>query len=143
VDAWVWWLVAAGVLALVEVTTLSLVCAMFAGGALAAAVVDLIGGDRNTLLLQVVAFVVVSVGLLGVIRPVAKRHLHHTPAIATGVAALIGSRAVVLERVDRDTGRVRIGGEVWSARSYDGETVLEPGQSVDVIRIDGATALVL
>jgi membrane protein implicated in regulation of membrane protease activity len=66
-----------------------------------------------------------------------------TPETRTGVAALVGSRAVVIERVDGDGGRVKLAGEVWSARSYDGHAVLEPGQSVDVIQIEGATALVL
>ena len=62
--------------------------------------------------------------------------------IRTGTAALIGSRAVVLERVDADGGRVKIGGEIWSARPYDEDHVIEPGTRVEVLKIDGATALV-
>lgn len=137
------WVVIAIVLAIVEVTTLGLVFAMFAGGALAAALVDVLDGDANNVFLQVVAFVVVSVALLGVVRPVARRHLMHSSETRTGVAALVGSRAVVIERVDGHGGRVKLAGEVWSARSYDGHAVLEPGESVDVIQIEGATALVL
>jgi membrane protein implicated in regulation of membrane protease activity len=143
VDAWVWWVVIAVIFAIVEVTTLSLVFAMFAGGALAAALVDVVDGDANNVFLQIVAFVVVSVALLGVVRPVARRHLMHSPETRTGVAALVGSRALVVERVDGHGGRVKLAGEVWSARSYDGHAVLEPGESVDVIQIEGATALVL
>jgi membrane protein implicated in regulation of membrane protease activity len=143
VDAWVWWLIAAVLLALVEVTTLSLVFAMFAGGALAAALVDVVGGDANTVAFQVAAFVAVSVALLGVVRPIARKHLTHPGESRTGVAALVGARAVVVERVDGHGGRVKLAGEIWSARSYDGDAVLEPGQSVDVIQIEGATALVL
>jgi len=67
----------------------------------------------------------------------------HTPAhIRTNTAALIGTRATVLERVDADGGRVKIGGEVWSARCYDEECVIEPGKRVEVLQIEGATALV-
>jgi membrane protein implicated in regulation of membrane protease activity len=143
VDAWVWWIILAAVLAIVEVTTLGLVFAMFAGGALAAALVDVIDGDANNVILQIAAFVIVSVALLGVVRPIARRHLMQTPETRTGVAALVGSQAVVIERVDGRGGRVKLAGEVWSARSYDGHAVLEPGQSVDVIQIEGATALVL
>jgi membrane protein implicated in regulation of membrane protease activity len=68
----------------------------------------------------------------------------HTPAaIRTGTAALVGSRAVVLEQVDADGGQVKLGGEVWSARAYDEDDVIEPGARVEVMRIDGATALVI
>jgi membrane protein implicated in regulation of membrane protease activity len=63
-------------------------------------------------------------------------------ALRTGTAALVGQRALVLERVDADGGQVKIGGEVWSARPYDDSDVFEPGARVDVLRIDGATALV-
>ncbi len=142
-DAWVWWVIIAAVLAIVEVMTLGLVFAMLAGGALAAALVDVIDGGASNVILQVAAFIVVSVALLGVVRPIARRHMMQTPETRTGVAALVGSRAVVIERVDGDGGRVKLAGEVWSARSYDGHAVLEPGQSVDVIQIEGATALVL
>ena len=60
----------------------------------------------------------------------------------TGTAALVGARAVVLERVDGDGGRVKIGGEVWSARTLDEHSVIEPGAHVQVAEIEGATALV-
>ncbi|MGH3343424.1 MAG: NfeD family protein [Carbonactinosporaceae bacterium] len=142
VDAWVLWLVAAGALGVAEIFTVSLVFLMLAGGAVAAGLVDLAVPGAG-LSVQVVAFVVVSVALLAVVRPVARRHLYHSPEIRTGVAALEGAQALVLERVDAQDGRVKLAGEVWSARSYDGQAVLEPGRSVDVIKIEGATALVL
>jgi membrane protein implicated in regulation of membrane protease activity len=64
------------------------------------------------------------------------------PHMRTGAAALIGCSATVLEQVDRDGGRVKIGGEIWSARTYDDDQVIEPGDRVEVLKIDGATALV-
>jgi membrane protein implicated in regulation of membrane protease activity len=54
----------------------------------------------------------------------------------------VGAKAVVLERVDLNGGQVKIGGEVWTARAYDEAQVIEPGARVDVVKIEGATALV-
>jgi membrane protein implicated in regulation of membrane protease activity len=135
----VWWLVAAVVLAIVEVTTLDLVFIMLAGGALAGAGVVAVGGGP---IAAAIVAIVVSVALLGVVRPIALRHLRHPPEIRTGVAALVGSSAVVLERVDANGGQIKLGGEIWSARPFDENQVIEPGSRVDVIEIKGATALV-
>ncbi len=79
-----------------------------------------------------------------ILRPIARRHLRQPPALRTGTAALVGRSAVVLERIAGDTtaGSVRLDGEVWTARAYDEDTVLEPGTRVHVLEIRGATALV-
>jgi membrane protein implicated in regulation of membrane protease activity len=135
-----WWLIAAAALGLAEVITTTLVFAMLAVGAAAGAAISALGAGQA---LSVIVFLVVSVALLAVVRPIATRHLSQPPAQRTGVAALIGAHAVVTERVDAHGGRIKLAGEVWSARSYDSHAVLEVGQSVDVIQIDGATALVL
>jgi len=140
VAAWVWWVVAAVVLGIVEVTTLDLIFLMLAAGALAGAATAL---ATDSVALQAVVALVVAVAMLGLVRPVALRHLRTPIETRTGIAALVGAKALVVERVDGHGGRVKLAGEVWSARSYDGETVLEPGASVDVVEIDGATALVL
>ncbi len=63
-------------------------------------------------------------------------------AIRTGAAALEGAHAVVLQRVDAQGGRVKIGGEEWSARAYMPDQVIEAGTHVEVVKIEGATALV-
>ena len=138
-SAWVIWLVVAAALAVGEVATLGLVLGLVALGAVAAAVVAVGGLDVP---LQVAAFTVASVALLGLIRPVARRHLQTPRAIRTGTAALVGTKALVLERVDAHGGQVKIGGEVWSARAFDEAQVIEPGTTVEVFRIEGATALV-
>ena len=83
-----------------------------------------------------------GLGLLAVVRPVAQRHLHTPRAIRTGVAALVGAEAEVLESVSARDGRIKLSGEIWSARSYDGNSEFAPGDSVRVIEISGATALV-
>jgi membrane protein implicated in regulation of membrane protease activity len=138
-EPWVLWLIAAGVLVVAEILTTSLVFAMIAGGAASAAVVAALGGGVP---LQVLAFTLVCVGLLAVVRPVAQRHLHTPRAIRTGVAALVGAEAEVLESVSARDGRIKLSGEIWSARSYDGNSEFAPGDSVRVIEISGATALV-
>jgi membrane protein implicated in regulation of membrane protease activity len=79
---------------------------------------------------------------LGFVLPIARRHVKQPPLIRTGSAALVGRSANVLEEVSRHSGRVRIGGEEWSARSYDETLVIPVGHLVDVMQIEGATALV-
>ena len=76
------------------------------------------------------------------VRPIAVRHLKQPPALRSGTAALIGRTALVLEEVTPHGGRVRIGGEEWSARPYDEMSVIPTGRTVDVLQIQGALALV-
>jgi membrane protein implicated in regulation of membrane protease activity len=105
----------------------------------AAAVADLLGAGTIG---SLIVFIVCSVASLAILRPVARRHIH-LPAISrTGTDALVGRKAVVTRRVDGAGGRVRVGGEEWSARSYLGDQVLVEGQTVDIVQIEGATALV-
>lgn len=137
--AWVAWAVVAAALAAGEAATAGLVLGPLA---LAAALAAIVAAAGAGLAIQAAAFVVASVAALGVLRPIATRHLHTPAHIRTGAAALVGARATVLERVDGDGGRVKIGGEIWSARSYDEEQIIEPGDRVEVLKIDGATALV-
>jgi membrane protein implicated in regulation of membrane protease activity len=136
---WVGWAIAAAVLAAGEAATAALVLGPLA---LAAAVAAIVGAAGAGFGAQVLAFILASVATLGILRPIARRHMKMPPHVRTGAAALIGCSAMVLEQVDRDGGRVKIGGEVWSARSYDEDQVIEPGDRVEVLKIDGATALV-
>jgi len=138
--AWLVWVVVAIALAVGEVLTPGL---FFLGpvalAAAAAALASLLGAGAVG---SLVVFLVASLASLAFLRPIARRHVR-LPAISrTGTDALIGRRALVTRKVDAHGGRVRIGGEEWSARSYfDGE-VYDEGASVDVIQIEGATALV-
>ncbi|MGI8749191.1 MAG: NfeD family protein [Thermoleophilaceae bacterium] len=136
---WVLWMIGAGVLAVGEMVTLSFFMAPVVVAAVAAAVAALAGGG---LAVQIVVFIVASIASLGVLRPVARRHLRTPTKLRTGTAALVGRQAEVLERVDARGGQVRLAGEVWSARAYDDDDVLEPRSRVHVMQIDGATALV-
>jgi membrane protein implicated in regulation of membrane protease activity len=137
---WAWWLVIAAVLAGGEILTLGFFLGPIAIAALLATLVAVAGASVP---LQIGTFVAGSIASLAIVRPIARRHMHTPPSIRTGTAALIGSKAVVLEQVDVDSGKVKIGGEVWSARAFDDDDVIEPGTRVEVMRIDGATALVV
>jgi membrane protein implicated in regulation of membrane protease activity len=139
VDASVWWIVLAAAFGIAEILTTLLVFGMFAVGALAAA---LAAALHANLVVQAVAFAAVSTALLAFLRPIARRHLHGSPETRTGVDALVGQEALVLERVDAYGGRVKIGGEIWSARALHPEQILDPGTAADVIEIKGATAVV-
>jgi membrane protein implicated in regulation of membrane protease activity len=136
---WVAWTIVAAALAVGEIFTLGFFLGPVALAAAVAAVVAALGASVE---LQIAVFVVLSAGSVLVLRPIALRHLKTPGALRTGTAALIGQRAVVLQRVDADNGQVKIGGEVWTARPYDETDVFEPGTRVDVMKIDGATALV-
>ena len=136
---WVFWLIFAAVLAAGEVATLGFFLGAVALAALPAALVAVVGAPLSV---QLIVFILGSVASLAFIRPVARRHLNTPPSIRTGTAALVGARAVVLERVHSDGGRVKIGGEEWTARPYDEDDVYDEGARVEVLKIEGATALV-
>jgi membrane protein implicated in regulation of membrane protease activity len=138
---WVLWVVIAVGFGIGEMLTNGFFLAPFAlGGALAAITAAATGSESVAL----AVFVVASVMVLAFVRPVARRHLYSAPTLRTGSAALVGKQAIVLERIanDEGVGCVRIDGEVWTARAYDDDEVIEPGRRVQVLAIKGATALV-
>jgi membrane protein implicated in regulation of membrane protease activity len=137
-NAWVLWLALALIFGIVETTTLDLTFLMLGGGALVGGVAAMLGAP---FLVQALVAIAASAALIGVVRPVAKRHLRQPVNARTGIAALVGRRAIVVERVDAHGGRIKLAGEIWSARSYD-NAVIEIGATVDVVEIQGATALV-
>ena len=137
---WVIWVILAAVLAAGEaVASFTFILGPLAIAAIVPAIVAAAGGAIE---LQLGAFILASIASLLILRPVARRHLRTPAQIRTGTAALVGARAVVLETVDANSGQVKIGGEVWTARPYDEDDVYEPGVRVEVLKIDGATALV-
>ncbi len=140
-DAWVIWILVAVAFGVGELLTTSFFLAPFSGGALVATLVAAIGGGWVA---SWSVFIVVSLLLLWVVRPIARAHVRMPAQLRTGTGALIGKRAIVLERIanDEGVGCVRIDGEVWTARAYEDETVIEAGTPVQVIEIRGATALV-
>ncbi|WP_439677969.1 NfeD family protein [Embleya sp. MST-111070] len=134
-----WWLIAVGAFGIFGVLTSFVEMGMLAVAALAATIAAGAGGN---FLVQLVVFAVVAIVLLAFVRPVVVRH-NNTPGTRTGIDALKGASAVVLERVDEHGGRIKLNGEVWSARTLDSTAVFEPGAQVDVADIVGATAVVM
>ena len=137
--AWIVWLIVAAVLGVAELMTTTFALGIIAVGARVAACAGALGLG---LPFQLLAFVVASGAGLGFVLPIARRHIKQPPLLKTGPAALVGRSASVLEEVNRHGGRVRIGGEIWSARPYDETLVIPVGGIVDVMQIEGATALV-
>jgi membrane protein implicated in regulation of membrane protease activity len=139
-SAWVGWAIAAVLLAVGEVLTPGL---FFLGPvALAAVVAMIVALIGVAVWVQLVVFAVASAASLLMLRPIARAHLTMPRAIRTGAAALEGAHAVVLQRVDSQSGLVKIGGEEWSARAFMPDATYEPGTQVEVMKIEGATALV-
>ena len=134
------WLVVGLVLVAAELVSGEFVLLMLGGGALIAAGSSLVLGAAGSALVFAVASVVLLVGLRPALRRRLDRSVPHTP---TRAEALVGGTATVLTRVDGHGGRVRIGDDEWSARSFDEAQVIEPGEQVTVVQIAGATALVL
>jgi membrane protein implicated in regulation of membrane protease activity len=141
-DPWVIWIIVAIVLAVGEMVTLSFFLAPFSGGALLAALVSAVGGGT---VLSWAVFVITSLLLLLVVRPIARSHKITPAKIRTGTAALVGAQGIVVERVANDdaVGAIRVdNGEVWTARCYEEDHVIEVGERVQIVEIRGATALV-
>jgi membrane protein implicated in regulation of membrane protease activity len=138
-ESWIVWLVLAAVLGVAEIMTTTLAFGLIAAGAVVAGVVGVAGAG---LPFQLIAFGVASAAGLGVVRPIAVRHIKQPPLLRTGTSALVGRSAKVVEAITDDGGKVRIGGELWSARPYDESQVIPVGSTVDVFAIEGATALV-
>lgn len=136
------WIVLAIALAIGEAFTATFLIIFFAAGALAAAGAAALGAP---LLLQAIAFAVVSGLSVAALRPIIMKH--QRPAVESGetpfgIEAIEGSSATVLEEVDADHGLVKIDGELWTARSFDGTEKYQPGERVRVIKVRGATAIV-
>jgi membrane protein implicated in regulation of membrane protease activity len=138
--AWLVWAIVAILLAVGEIFTPGM---FFLGPvALAAVAAGVVAAVELGVAVQLLVFIAGSIASVWVLRPIARRHLHMPAQLRTGTAALEGAKAVVVQRVDVNGGRVRIGGEEWSARSYVDDQVFEPGTRVEVVKIEGATALV-
>ncbi len=133
------WLVVGLLLIAAEVLTSGFVLIMFGAGALVAAGFAALGAGP---LPEVAAFAGTSVALITVARPVLKRRLL-TTHVPTNVEALVGDRAIVVSTVDAHGGKIKLRGELWSARAFDETEVLQPGHAVTVMTISGATAVVL
>lgn len=112
---------------------------MLGGGALAAAGASL---ATDSLFIQVLVFAVVAIALLGLVKPIAKKRMLQAPALDTSPRAALGQQAEVLERVDATGGQIRFDGGIWSARALHQDERFSAGEFVQVVDIDGTTAVV-
>jgi membrane protein implicated in regulation of membrane protease activity len=141
IPLWAVWSLAAALLAVGELLTPGL---FFLGPlAVAAVVAAVVATGAAGTVAALLAFVGASVLCIAVLRPLARRHIRQPVSSRTGTAALVGAKALVLVQVDDTGGRVKIGGEEWSAKPFLEGEALRPGEQVEVVQIDGATALVL
>lgn len=138
-DPWLLWLIAAAVLGVLEAVTPVLIFGMLGVAALVGVVLALLGVP---VAFQVLGFVVASIATVGVVRPIVRKYMRPKLSERSGIDRLVGQDAEVIQRVDARGGQVKLAGELWSARAFDPTLVLEPGSTVQVIEIDGATALV-
>ncbi len=139
IPAWLIWLAIAGVLGTAEIITLTFAAGLVALAAVMAAIVAGVGGNLE---MQSVIFATTSFGSLAAVLPVVRRRAATRRGYRSGVDALLGRPALTLTQVDAVCGTVRIGGEIWSARTYDESQVIAEGTRVSVYEIDGATALI-
>lgn len=139
---WIVWLVAALALGLGETRRGGFYLTPFALGAVLAAAVSLLGVGA---MLSTIVFLCTSAIVFTTLRPAARRRETLPSAIRTGATALVGRKATVIERIANyeGVGCVKIDSEVWTARSFDEEQIIDPGESVEVVEVRGATALVM
>lgn len=138
--AWAVWLGIAAVLGMAELVSLDLVLIMLAAGALAGMVTAAVGAGVAA---QVIVAGGAAVAMLALVRPSLVAHLHQGPELRLGTTKLVGQRAVVTQRITGlSVGQIRLAGETWSAAPYDEHVTIEPGATVEVFEIRGATAYV-
>ena len=139
-NMWGGWLALATVLGIAELFSLDLVLIMLAAGALGGLATSLV---TDLVVVQFLVAVVVSVGMLAIVRPGLARRLHYGPELRLGHGKLVGVQGLVTEQVSSIApGRVRLAGEIWSAQPYDETLTIEAGETVEVLEIRGATAYV-
>lgn len=138
-DEWVAWVIVAVAFAVGEILTMGFFLGPFA---IAAAITAIISAAGAPLLVSGIVFLAISAAAMYGLRPIVRRHTRLPAELRTGTAALVGKTATVVERVDGDGGCVKLEGEMWTAKTYLDDEVIEPGVRVQVMEIRGATALV-
>jgi membrane protein implicated in regulation of membrane protease activity len=139
-NAWAAWLSASILLAVAEMASMDLILIMLAAGAVVGMLTAVIG---LPVAIQVIAASVTALAALALVRPAMAKRLHGGPELALGHGKLVGKQGVCIERITtHEHGRIKLAGEIWTAEPYDESVVIEVGQTVDVLEIRGATAIV-
>jgi membrane protein implicated in regulation of membrane protease activity len=139
-NAWAIWLSLALLLAVAEILSLDLVLIMLATGALAGAGVAALAPDLWWL--QIAVALGVSVGMLALLRPTLLAKVRSMPGYRSSTAKMVGSTGYATSEISRSGGEIKVDGQSWSARPYDGQTVIASGTEVEVYEVDGAIAVV-
>jgi membrane protein implicated in regulation of membrane protease activity len=140
-NLWAVWAGLAALLGLAELASLDFTLLMLAAGALVAAGVAVV--VPGLFWLQVVVGLIAAAAMLVVIRPLLVRKMHHHGELKTGTAHVVGRSGVVVREVSPDGGgSIRLAGELWTAKPFDGHSTIAPGIRVEVMEVDGATAVV-
>jgi membrane protein implicated in regulation of membrane protease activity len=137
---WETWLGLSIVLGVAEMFSLDLILAMLAAGAVIGMVAAIIG---LPIFVQILAALAASIAMLAFVRPAFVKRLHGGPELALGHGKLVGTRALVTQEITGlAPGRIKVGGELWSALPYDEHLKIAPGETVEILQIKGATAYV-
>ena len=137
---WETWLAMSIALGVAEMFSLDLILAMLAAGAVIGMVAALIG---LPVVVQILAALATSVAMLALVRPAFVKRLHSGPELALGHGKLVGTRCLVTEEITGlNAGRIKAGGEMWTALPYDENLRIAPGETVEILQIKGATAYV-
>jgi len=138
---WETWLAVAIALGVAEMFSLDLILLMVGAGALVGMIADLVGLSFPV---QAIAAAAAAVACLTLVRPSLVHRLHGGPTLQLGHGKLVGQTGIVIEPITgHEPGRIKLAGEIWSASPYDGDTSIQPGQTVEVLEIRGATAYVI
>lgn len=137
---WATWLGIALLLGAAELFTGDLILLMLASGALAGVATALV--LPGMFAVQVIVALVVAVGTMFLLRPALLSRMRNSKGYRSSVAQVVGSQGLVTREVTRQSGEIKVNGETWSARSYDPDLVIAPGEEIDVFEVDGVTALV-
>jgi len=134
------WLGLAVLLGVAEMFSLDLVLAMLAIGAAGGLVTSLV---TDVLVVQFLVAILTSLGMLALVRPNLVRRLHTGPELRLGHTKLIGTQGTVTRTITAlSPGEVKLSGQEWTAQPYDETLTIEPGETVEVLDIRGATAYV-
>jgi len=137
---WETWLALSIALGVAEMFSLDLILAMLAAGAVIGMVAALIG---LPVFLQVLLALGASVAALALVRPAFVKRLHAGPDLTLGHGKLVGTRCMVTEEISGlNAGRIKAGGETWTALPYDENLRIQAGETVEILQIKGATAYV-
>ncbi|GAA1451286.1 NfeD family protein [Mycobacterium cookii] len=137
---WETWLALSIALGVAEMFSLDLILAMLAAGAVIGMVAALVG---LPFVAQILAALVASVAMLAFVRPAFVKKLHGGPELSLGHGKLVGTRGMVTEEITGlAPGRIKVGGEIWTALPYDENLRIAPGETVEILQIKGATAYV-